>query len=89
MQDMRILHVALQLMTCWMLCYDCLTTTLPRAPLSRLTVLTPSPPCPCWHCSKIAEAEAAVSVNEKMWLVMHMHVGIVHHTAAVLAALHC
>ena len=25
-------------------------------------------------CSKIAEAEAAVSVNEKMWLVMHMHV---------------
>ncbi len=31
-----------------------------------------------WHrlssCSKIAEAEAAVSVNEKKWLVMHMHV---------------
>ncbi len=26
------------------------------------------------HCSKIAEAEAAVSVNEKVWLVMHMHV---------------
>ena len=26
------------------------------------------------HCSKIAEAEAAVSVNEKKWLVMHMHV---------------
>ena len=25
-------------------------------------------------CSKIAEAEAAVSVNEKKWLVMHMHV---------------
>jgi hypothetical protein len=25
-------------------------------------------------CSKIAEAEAAVSVNEKEWLVMHMHV---------------
>ena len=24
-------------------------------------------------CSKIAEAEAAVSVNEKKWLVMHMH----------------
>jgi hypothetical protein len=23
-------------------------------------------------CSKIAEAEAAVSVNEKKWLVMHM-----------------
>jgi hypothetical protein len=23
---------------------------------------------------KIAEAEAAVSVNEKKWLVMHMHV---------------
>jgi hypothetical protein len=27
----------------------------------------------CW-CSKIAEAEAAVSVNEKKWFVMHMHV---------------
>jgi hypothetical protein len=26
------------------------------------------------HCSKIAEAEAAVSVNEKKWLLMHMHV---------------
>jgi hypothetical protein len=25
-------------------------------------------------CSKIAEAEAAVSVNEKKWLVMHMQV---------------
>jgi hypothetical protein len=32
----------------------------------------------CWLltvcCSKIAEAEAAVSVNEKKLLVMHMHV---------------
>jgi hypothetical protein len=26
------------------------------------------------HCSKIAEAEAAVFVNEKKWLVMRMHV---------------
>jgi hypothetical protein len=25
-------------------------------------------------CSKIAKAEAAVSVNEKQWLVMHVHV---------------
>jgi seryl-tRNA(Sec) selenium transferase len=25
-------------------------------------------------CSTIAEAEAAVSVNENKWLVMHMHV---------------
>jgi hypothetical protein len=25
-------------------------------------------------CSTIAEAEAAVSVNEYKWLVMHMHV---------------
>jgi hypothetical protein len=25
-------------------------------------------------CSEIAEAEAAVSVSEKEWLVMHMHV---------------
>jgi hypothetical protein len=26
------------------------------------------------RCNKIVEAEAAVSVNEKKWLVMHMHV---------------
>ena len=26
------------------------------------------------HCRKIAEAEAAVFVNEKKWLVMRMHV---------------
>jgi hypothetical protein len=26
------------------------------------------------RCSKIAEAEAGVSVNEKKWLVMHVHV---------------
>jgi hypothetical protein len=25
-------------------------------------------------CSKITEAEAVVSVNEKKWLVMHVHV---------------
>jgi hypothetical protein len=31
-------------------------------------------PCCTLGCSKIAEAEAAVSVNEKKWLVMHMHV---------------
>jgi hypothetical protein len=30
--------------------------------------------CRAACCSKIAEAEAAVSVNEKKWLVMHMHV---------------
>ena len=34
------------------------------APLTRL----------CGCCNKIAEAEAAVSVHEKKWLVMHMHV---------------
>ena len=34
-------------------------------------------------CSKIAEAEAAVSVNEKKWLVMHMH--IVSHVVRQLA----
>jgi hypothetical protein len=28
----------------------------------------------CYCCSKIAEAEAAMSVHEKKWLVMHMHV---------------
>jgi hypothetical protein len=27
-----------------------------------------------YRCNKIAEAEAAVSVHEKKWLVMHMHV---------------
>jgi hypothetical protein len=27
-----------------------------------------------WRCGKIAEAEAAVSVNKKKWLVMHMYV---------------
>jgi hypothetical protein len=26
------------------------------------------------RCSKIAEAEAVVSVNEQKWLVMHVHV---------------
>jgi hypothetical protein len=26
------------------------------------------------HCSKIAEAEAVVSVNEMKWLMMHVHV---------------
>jgi hypothetical protein len=30
--------------------------------------------CTLVLCSKIAEAEAAVSVNENKWLVMHMHV---------------
>jgi hypothetical protein len=38
--------------------------------------------CSCWcqHCcSKIAEAEAAVSINEKKWLVMH---SIVAYTAS-------
>jgi hypothetical protein len=27
-----------------------------------------------WGCSTTVEAEAAVSVNEKKWLVIHMHV---------------
>jgi hypothetical protein len=36
---------------------------------------TPPPHHHHWvSCSKIAEAEAAVSVNEKKWLVMHAHV---------------
>jgi hypothetical protein len=34
----------------------------------------PNEPAAWLRCSKIAEAEAAVSVNEKKWLVMHMHV---------------
>ena len=29
---------------------------------------------PDLSCNKIAEAEAVVSVNEKKWLVMHVHV---------------
>ena len=29
--------------------------------------------CRAACCSKIAEADAAVSVNERKWLVMHMH----------------
>jgi hypothetical protein len=32
--------------------------------------------CRLGSCSKIAEAEAAVSVNEKKWLVMHMHMHV-------------
>jgi hypothetical protein len=48
--------------------------------------LQSEPPCKghlwcmllCWLrvfcCNKIAEAEAVVSVNEKKWLVMHVHV---------------
>jgi hypothetical protein len=38
----------------------------------RLAVLNTTHPILC--CSRIAEAAAAVSVNEKKWLVMHMHV---------------
>ena len=30
--------------------------------------------CHLLCCNKIAEAEAAVSVNKRKWLVMHMHV---------------
>jgi hypothetical protein len=37
------------------------------------------------RCSKIAEAEAAVSVNEKKWLVMHMHVQLKLDFRALLA----
>jgi hypothetical protein len=38
-----------------------------------------------WLCSNIAEAEAAVSVNEKKLLVMHMHDAA---AVAVVAANH-
>ena len=34
--------------------------------------MSPYPESCC--CNKIAEAEAVVSVNEKKWLVMHVHV---------------
>ena len=40
--------------------------------VSMRTWWTRSHPTGC--CRKIAEAEAAVSVNERKWLVMHMHV---------------
>jgi hypothetical protein len=36
-------------------------------------------------CNKIAEAEAAVSVDEKKWLVMHMHVQLQLDERDVLA----
>jgi hypothetical protein len=37
-------------------------------------------------CSKIAEAEAGVSVNEKKWLVMHVHVYCTGVTQGLLRA---
>jgi hypothetical protein len=47
-------------------------------------------------CSKIAEAEAGVSVNEKKWLVMHMHLPrgvlkwlLVWNLPALSVTLHC
>jgi hypothetical protein len=43
-----------------------------QSDVKAVHVLTPRAQAAC--CSKIAEAEAAVSVNEKEWLVMHMHV---------------
>jgi hypothetical protein len=40
------------------------------------------------HCSKIAEAEAVVSVNEKKWLVMHVQMrldmSLLHHQRHLL-----
>jgi hypothetical protein len=41
---------------------------------SPFRTLNPANLGPQLRCSKIAETEAAVSVNEKKWLVMHMHV---------------
>jgi hypothetical protein len=39
----------------------------------------------CLHCcNKIAEAEAAVSVNKKKWLVMHMNVQLKLYLLAIL-----
>jgi hypothetical protein len=46
---------------------------MPRPP-PPLCVATPTLQCLSISCSKIAEAEAGVSVNEKKWLVMHVHV---------------
>ena len=51
---------------------DCFEEYLPYGSKSLLSCRRA-----CWwliYCNKIAEAEAAVSVNEKKWLVMHMHV---------------
>jgi hypothetical protein len=46
--------------------------------------------CLQWFCSKIAEAEAAVSVNEKKCFVMHMHVQLqLDDEAAVSAMVLC
>jgi hypothetical protein len=49
---------------------------IPNVVLPQARVLdTAIHQAPCLLCcSKIAEAEAAMSVNEKKWLVMHMHV---------------
>ena len=46
-----------------------LCTSLPTT-VQRLSMDTQG----AMRCSNIAEAEAAVSVNEKKWFVMHMHV---------------
>jgi hypothetical protein len=43
---------------------------------AQLTSTAGTPSCACVQlcCTKITEAEAVVSVNEKKWLVMHVHV---------------
>jgi hypothetical protein len=46
----------------------------PSAPVTLKLALQGSCVTSRLHWSKIAEAEAAVSVNDKKWLVMHMHV---------------
>ena len=41
------------------------------------------------YCSKIAEAEAVVSVNEKEWLVMHVQLRLVEHARCCCVKLCC
>jgi hypothetical protein len=59
-------------------CYTCEAFSVTSTPGLRLLMCHIWAPSERLHCSiccsKIAEAEAAVSVNEKKWLVMHMQV---------------
>jgi hypothetical protein len=66
------------------LCADTFRVTVIGLDRAVVTIFLGAPGGPCFShvlhviyvvcCSKIAEAEAGVSVNEKKWLVMHVHV---------------
>jgi hypothetical protein len=52
-----------------------LVLLLPVA-VPRPAAVLQAAPCCMLLCNKIAEAEAAVSVNEKKWLVLHAAVSM-------------